>query len=248
MIEWHVPLDTSIVAGDGVEALCILKRRRGSPVLREIIRAVRPSLIAGSPVEFQDRSPKARMIEAIVAAQLGRGVRGADVLDIGCGNGDISSYFGQNNRVVGVDVTDRRQGRQGPFQFQLLTSERLPFESGSFDVVLSHHVIEHVVDQDLHLAEARRVLRADGVLYLATPNKTSPIMKGHDSNDQVLHYRDMSPLFERSGFRVMDFSTEVFLFPLRYHHPFRLGRVVPRRLAHALRHWYPSHMFLLAKS
>jgi SAM-dependent methyltransferase len=220
---------------------------RSWSLLRKVIQALSPSLIAGGPVEFQDRTPKARMIEAILAAQLGRLVRGADVLDVGCGNGDISRYFAAHNRVVGVDVTDRRQGREGQFTFVQLTSERLPLPSASFDVVISHHVIEHVVEQRLHLEEVRRVLRDNGVFYLATPNRTSPIMRGHDGNDQVLHHRQMKPLFEEFGFAVTEFSTEVFLLPERYQHPFRLGRFVPRRLARSLRRWYPSHMFVLTK-
>ena len=46
--------------------------------------------------------------------------------------------------------------------------------SGSFDVVLTNHVIEHVGDeqaQRAHLAELYRVLRPDGVGYLAVPNR-----------------------------------------------------------------------------
>jgi ubiquinone/menaquinone biosynthesis C-methylase UbiE len=187
------------------------------------------------------------MIESILSAQLGYAVQGADVLDVGCGNGDISTYFARNNRVVGVDVTDRRQGRDAPFTFVALTSEQLPFADACFDVVISHHVIEHVADQRLHLKEVHRVLRDDGVFYLATPNKTSPIMRGHDGNHQVLHYRQMRPLFEEFGFYVNEFSTEVFLFPKRYHHPLGWGRYLPRALAQELRHWYPSHMFLLLK-
>lgn len=217
-------------------------------VLRGMVKALRPSLIAGGPVEFKDRTPKAMMIEAILAARLGHPVQGADVLDIGCGNGDISRYFARNNSVVGVDVTDRRQGREGPFTFMALASERLPLANGCFDVVISHHVIEHVQDQPLHLDEVRRVLRDNGVFYVATPNKTSPLMVGHDGNAQVLHYRDMQPLFERHGFRVTEFSTDVFLFPERYNYPLKVGRFVPPQLAWELRRWYPSHMFVLAKA
>jgi SAM-dependent methyltransferase len=50
----------------------------------------------------------------------------------------------------------------------------LPFDSKSFDVVVSNHVIEHVgtrSDQHVHLTELRRVLDPAGTGYLATPTR-----------------------------------------------------------------------------
>ena len=44
----------------------------------------------------------------------------------------------------------------------------LPFPAASFDLVLSHAVIEHVPDAPLYLRECRRVLRAGGRCYLST--------------------------------------------------------------------------------
>jgi SAM-dependent methyltransferase len=52
-----------------------------------------------------------------------------------------------------------------------MADERLPFPDGTFDVVISNHVVEHVADPDRHLSEIRRVLKASGVCYLATPNR-----------------------------------------------------------------------------
>jgi ubiquinone/menaquinone biosynthesis C-methylase UbiE len=127
----------------------------------------------------------------------------------------------------------------------LITGTHLPFADDSFDVVLSNHVIEHVEDQGEHLKELRRVLREDGICYLATPNKSSPIMQGHVGNEMVLRYHQMQPLFERYGFRVFEYSTQVLTEPDRYSGPFRMGRYLPRRLAYVLRSYYPSQHFVL---
>jgi SAM-dependent methyltransferase len=44
----------------------------------------------------------------------------------------------------------------------------LPFPAGSFDLVLSHAVIEHVADAALYLRECARVLAPGGRVYLST--------------------------------------------------------------------------------
>ena len=44
----------------------------------------------------------------------------------------------------------------------------LPFPAETFDLVLSHAVIEHVADASLYLRECGRVLKADGRIFLST--------------------------------------------------------------------------------
>jgi len=99
------------------------------------------------------------------------------LLEIGCGSGGISHYFATHAEldieVDAVDVTDSRGVTDG-YRFQRVTDVSLPFANGSFDIVLSNHVIEHVgerAEQLDHLREIHRVLRADGVCYLAVPNR-----------------------------------------------------------------------------
>jgi SAM-dependent methyltransferase len=202
---------------------------------------------AANPVYKLDRLPKALMIDAIIEAHLERPVVEMDLLDIGCGNGGISRYFAERgNRVSSVDVQDRREGKDEPFRFVLVDSPVLPFSDSTFDIVLSHHVIEHLPDQGLHLREIHRVLRPGGACYMATPNRTSPIMKGHIDNDMVLRYSEMRPLFEHHGFSVREYSTDVVKDPDRFRYSIRVGRILPRFVAKLLRPLFPSHMFVLS--
>lgn len=97
------------------------------------------------------------------------------LLEIGCGSGGISHWFGAEGPmgwdVEAVDVEDVRLVRDG-YSFSLVAGTDLPFEDASFDVVLTNHVIEHVGDEDAqgaHLREVRRVLRSGGIAYLAVP-------------------------------------------------------------------------------
>ena len=99
------------------------------------------------------------------------------LLEVGTGSGGIAHYFGTHpnlrGEVTAVDVVDQRLVREG-YRFVQVADTMLPFPDGSFDVVLSNHVIEHVgerPEQLKHLRELCRVLAADGVGYLAVPNR-----------------------------------------------------------------------------
>ncbi len=92
-------------------------------------------------------------------------------LDIGTGSGHIANYFSRHfKKVSSVDLRDERVEKRG-YAYRKVPDERLPFADGTFDVVITNHTIEHVLDQKLHLSEIHRVLKKDGVCYLATPNR-----------------------------------------------------------------------------
>lgn len=99
------------------------------------------------------------------------------MLEVGTGSGGIANYFGTHPylhcEVDAVDVHDNRVVTEG-YSYQQVHNSSLPFPDEIFDVVISNHVIEHVGDelaQVTHLAELRRVLRPDGIGYLAVPNR-----------------------------------------------------------------------------
>lgn len=99
------------------------------------------------------------------------------ILEVGTGSGGIAHYFGTHPQlrceVDAVDVHDNRLVIEG-YRYHKVQDTQLPFAEESFDVVLTNHVIEHVGDeqaQRAHLAELHRVLRPDGVGYLAVPNR-----------------------------------------------------------------------------
>lgn len=99
------------------------------------------------------------------------------LLEIGCGSGGISYWFGNAGSmgwdVDAVDVEDVRLARDG-YRFARVDGVELPFADAIFDVVITNHVIEHVGDtqaQMRHLSEIHRVLKRDGVGYLAVPNR-----------------------------------------------------------------------------
>jgi ubiquinone/menaquinone biosynthesis C-methylase UbiE len=107
------------------------------------------------------------------------GVRVAGrILDAGCGGGGMPvSLSEEAETVVGIDVTPRyrdagvRLGRElgrVNLAFAQADGTALPFRDATFDVVLSHAVIEHVADAPGYLHECARVLKPGGWMYLST--------------------------------------------------------------------------------
>jgi ubiquinone/menaquinone biosynthesis C-methylase UbiE len=104
---------------------------------------------------------------------------GDRVLDLGCGDGALTGMLAQaasrSGTVTGVDVAEaalrRARVRHPQLTFALAPIDgALPFDDGSFDVVWSSEVIEHVADTARWLSEIRRVLVPRGRLLLTTPN------------------------------------------------------------------------------
>jgi SAM-dependent methyltransferase len=102
-------------------------------------------------------------------------VRGRKVLDFGCNNGygtDFLKKYAES--IVGVDVSSAAladAARRYPgLDVRLFDGVTLPFDSGSFDVVVSLQVIEHVPDTQRYLGEISRVLKPGGTAIFSTPN------------------------------------------------------------------------------
>lgn len=88
----------------------------------------------------------------------------AVLVDYGCGNMPYRPLFeGMLAEYIGCDLAGNELASQ-----ILLADGRLPLDDASADIVLSSQVLEHVVDPNLYLSEALRVLRPDGLLILST--------------------------------------------------------------------------------
>jgi 2-polyprenyl-3-methyl-5-hydroxy-6-metoxy-1,4-benzoquinol methylase len=213
----------------------------------------------------RSRDKKARRITGILKAELGD-LTSKDVLDIGTGSGVIASTLRRvAGSVVSVDVTDDRIVRD--FEFVPVQSEMLPFLDEMFDAVISNHVIEHVDDQLAHLLEVQRVLRPDGVCYLATPSKYWPlephfrlpllsylpqrladayvrlVRRGTRYDVRPLTFARLRSLARRAGLTLQDISPGLARAALRE----RLG-FAPAAPLRLIRPFYPSHIALLRRT
>ncbi len=103
--------------------------------------------------------------------------RGTAVLECGLGVGKLMSLMEKwfpNSALFGLDIdfdaisaARRVINRAG---LVVAAAESLPFPDQSFDLLISLHVIEHLPQPERFLGEARRLLRPEGILAVATPN------------------------------------------------------------------------------
>lgn len=101
------------------------------------------------------------------------GTRGKNILDIGCGTGELSSNFVFNNRVYGIDNIYRnvRQAQAKGIRAVKGNIERkIPFRDDFFDIIICTEVLEHLQKPDRVMKEMRRMLAPHGIIYITVPN------------------------------------------------------------------------------
>jgi len=101
-------------------------------------------------------------------------LEGKRILDAGCGVGMYVRHFQQLSQAVyGVELDKSRAVEAAGTSAGIVCAsvEALPFPDDTFDVVLSHEVLEHVGDDRGAAEEALRVLRPGGRLVVFVPNR-----------------------------------------------------------------------------
>jgi SAM-dependent methyltransferase len=113
------------------------------------------------------------------------------LLDLGCGPGGFlvrASREAGGRTLWGVDIGLRwlllarkqlDEAGAGHVRLACAGSEDLPFRDATFGGIVAGDVIEHVADQAATLAEAHRVLRPGGRVFLTTPNRYSLTPEPH---------------------------------------------------------------------
>ena len=109
--------------------------------------------------------------------------RAVDALDVGCGTGFLTfELASRGHRVTGVDFAAamiaeaRRKAaeRSASVRFEEGDAEQLPFAPGSFDLVMTRHVLWTLPHPEAAIDEWIRVLRVGGRLVVVDSHLDGP--------------------------------------------------------------------------
>jgi len=146
----------------------------------DLVRAER----CGTVFEKVWHSQRKRALERLMA---GAGIQPArhTILDIGCNSGPLLLHFGvKGYRISGVDLNAElvdkgreylREAGLDPLTLTLGDASQLNFRDESLDCVLLIDLLEHSINEDALVEEARRVLKTGGHAIVAVPRPWHPI-------------------------------------------------------------------------
>jgi ubiquinone/menaquinone biosynthesis C-methylase UbiE len=126
---------------------------------------------------------------------------GMRVLELGCGPASLwktnLEYVPKNICIHLSDysfgmLTTARQNIDERFTFYNGNAQILPFPSQSFDMVIANHMIYHIPDIPMALAEMARILKPDGTLFAATNGE----MHMHELSELVYRTKIDFPGFD----------------------------------------------------
>ncbi len=102
----------------------------------------------------------------------------AMILVDGCGVGTYASQFRRrySSTVEAFDIESDRviMAQEDTPHAVVAAAEQIPYPINFFDVVLSHEVLEHVLDDRLAVQEMVRVLKPGGRVVIFVPNRWYP--------------------------------------------------------------------------
>jgi SAM-dependent methyltransferase len=145
---------------------------------------------------------------------------GERILDLGCGDGQLTERLAKSGAVMtGVDADPRmvEAAKARGVDAHHAMAEKLPFADASFDAVFSNAALHWVRDQDAMMAEARRVLKPGGrfVAEMGGHGNIAAIRvglmavlsrHGHADAEEGVNYYATPDVYgqrlERRGFRV----------------------------------------------
>jgi ubiquinone/menaquinone biosynthesis C-methylase UbiE len=114
-------------------------------------------------------------------------LKGARVLDVGCGMGGKTAWYAEAGAesVVGVDINESnvrhcrdfvaKRGVEDRVRTLCGDAMRMPFANGTFSLVTANDCMEHFADPAAALHELGRVLEPGGGLYLYFTPYLSPL-------------------------------------------------------------------------
>lgn len=122
------------------------------------------------------------------------------VLDIGCGAGFLLSGINDKWEKFGVEVSHfaaEYAKKEGKIYVGELQDAHFPNEF--FDLIVMHHVIEHIKDPISIIVEVHRILKKSGILLLGTPDFDSGCARRFKGKYRLLYDSTHTSLFSNDS-------------------------------------------------
>ncbi len=103
-----------------------------------------------------------------------------NILDIGCGGGLLSEPMSRLGAdVVGIDASEKNikiakmhaEKNNLKIDYKITSPEKLKTNK-KFDVILNMEIVEHVEDVNFFIKSCAKLLKKNGIMFVATLNKT----------------------------------------------------------------------------
>jgi ubiquinone/menaquinone biosynthesis C-methylase UbiE len=155
----------------------------------------------------------------------------ADILDLGCGTGQLAARLAQraaHGSVLGIDPAEdmiriaRQRQRCDNLRFEVGSSEAIPADAGAFDAAVSTISFHHWTRPGESLREIARVLRPGGRLLILDLCRDSLFMGALDqvqrrlqpSHAGIASAAEMRRYCSRAGFRQLQITKPRWLLML----------------------------------
>ena len=123
---------------------------------------------------------KENIINSFKLSNNSKPLNNVEILDIGCGGGLLSEPMCRlGAKVSGIDASEKNisiaklHAKKSNLDINYVCTSPENFKAKSqFDVILNMEIVEHVEDVDFFLKSCSKLLKKNGIMFVATINKT----------------------------------------------------------------------------
>ncbi len=164
--------------------------------------------------DHSEQDPKETICRLEQLDDLLRLGQGLDVLEVGCGTGQLTGWLAQQvapGRVTAIDFSDgmlqQARAKQIDAEFRLCDVCRDPLPRSLADLILCFHSFPHFRDQDAALRNLAGVLRPSGRIIVVHLGSIAAINAFHDSvggeiaGDHLPNEKQWNALLSSNGLR-----------------------------------------------
>jgi len=117
---------------------------------------------------------------------------GMTILDVGCGTGALLNKIVNTCDITGcgIDIEEKMlaeaRKKRPEMDFQIARCDNMPFKDNNFNIIISCLSYHHFDNRTGFITEAARIIKPEGVLYLADVRFPFPVRKAMNAAFRIL--------------------------------------------------------------